>query len=279
MNEIMNISGIECYEKDGVAYLKLETVARGLGFTRTAASGNEVVRWETVRKYLAELGVPTSWHGDSQPVGKEGLPDFIPENVFYRLAMKAKNEVAEAFQAKIADVVIPSIRKHGAYMTPEALEKAVLNPDFLIRLAGELKQEQTRRLQAELERDSLRVENEQQRQAIAEFKPMRQYLDTILSSEGTMATTQIAADYDISAKQLNKILHEEGLQRNVNGQWILYREHMGKGYTKSETIAITRSDGRPDTKMYTKWTQKGRFMIHNILVRRGILPVMDRQAG
>lgn len=279
MNEIMNISGIECYEKDGVAYLKLETVARGLGFTRTAASGNEVVRWETVRKYLAELGVPTSWHGDSQPVGKEGLPDFIPENVFYRLAMKAKNEVAEAFQAKIADVVIPSIRKHGAYMTPEALEKAVLNPDFLIRLAGELKQEQTRRLQAELERDSLRVENEQQRQAIAEFKPMRQYLDTILSSEGTMATTQIAADYDISAKQLNKILHEEGLQRNVNGQWILYREHMGKGYTKSETIAITRSDGRPDTKMYTKWTQKGRVMIHNILVRRGILPVMDRQAG
>lgn len=279
MNEIMNISGIECYEKDGVAYLKLETVARELGFTRTAASGNEVVRWETVRKYLAELGVPTSWHGDSQPVGKEGLPDFIPENVFYRLAMKAKNEVAEAFQAKIADVVIPSIRKHGAYMTPEALEKAVLNPDFLIRLAGELKQEQTRRLQAELERDSLRVENEQQRQAIAEFKPMRQYLDTILSSEGTMATTQIAADYDISAKQLNKILHEEGLQRNVNGQWILYREHMGKGYTKSETIAITRSDGRPDTKMYTKWTQKGRVMIHNILVRRGILPVMDRQAG
>lgn len=279
MNEIMNISGIECYEKDGVAYLKLETVARGLGFTRTAASGNEVVRWETVRKYLAELGVPTSWHGDSQPVGKEGLPDFIPENVFYRLAMKAKNEVAEAFQAKIADVVIPSIRKHGAYMTPEALEEAVLNPDFLIRLAGELKQEQTRRLHAEMERDSLRVENEQQRQVIAEFKPMRQYLDTILSSEGTMATTQIAADYDISAKQLNKILHEEGLQRNVNGQWILYREHMGKGYTKSETISITRSDGRPDTKMYTKWTQKGRVMIHNILVRRGILPVMDRQAG
>lgn len=132
---------------------------------------------------------------------------------------------------------------------------------------------------AEEERVALAAENERQRQVIAEFKPMRQYLDTILSSEGTMATTQIAADYDISAKQLNKILHEEGLQRNVNGQWILYREHMGKGYTKSETIAITRSDGRPDTKMYTKWTQKGRVLIHNILTRRGILPVMDRQAG
>lgn len=70
--------------KDGIVYLRLETVARGLGFTRIAASGNEVVRWETVRKYLNELGVPTSWHDDSQLVGKDGLPEFIPENIFIR---------------------------------------------------------------------------------------------------------------------------------------------------------------------------------------------------
>ena len=134
MNElaILNINGVECYEKDGTAYLKLETVARGLGFTRTAASGNEVIRWETIRKYLSDLGVPTSWHEDSQPVGKDGLPEYIPENIFYRLAMKAKNEAAEAFQAKIADEVIPSIRKHGGYiagqetMSPEELMASAL---------------------------------------------------------------------------------------------------------------------------------------------------------
>ena len=74
MNEIINIQGIECYEKDGTAYLKLDTVARGLGFTQIAASGNEVVRWERVRKYLSEFGIPTC--GDA---------DFIPENVFYPL--------------------------------------------------------------------------------------------------------------------------------------------------------------------------------------------------
>ena len=60
--EIINISGVECFEKDGTAYLKLETVARGLGFTRIAASGNEVVRWERVEGYLKELGVPTCGH-------------------------------------------------------------------------------------------------------------------------------------------------------------------------------------------------------------------------
>lgn len=127
-NNIMSISGVECYEKDGTAYLKLESVARGLGFTRTAASGNEVVRWETVRKYLEELGVPTCWHGDSPQVGKDGLPDFIPENIFYRLAMKAKNETAEKFQAKVADEIIPAIRRTGGYIGNDELFIATYLP-------------------------------------------------------------------------------------------------------------------------------------------------------
>ena len=128
------IGGVACYEKDGTAYLKLENVARGLGFTTVATSGNEVVRWTRVEGYLSEMGVPTC--------GRDG---YIPENVFYRLAMKAKNEAAEKFQAFIADEVIPSIRKHGAYMTPETLEKMVLTPDFGIRLLTELKAEQDKR--------------------------------------------------------------------------------------------------------------------------------------
>lgn len=106
MNElqILNIDGVECYEKDGTAYLKLETVARGLGFTETK-NGKEYVMWRRVDWYLSELGFGTSAE----------IPDFIPENIFYRLAMKAKNEVAEKFQAKVADEIIPSIRKTGGY--------------------------------------------------------------------------------------------------------------------------------------------------------------------
>lgn len=123
---------------------------------------------------------------------------------------------------------------------------------------------------------ALESENERQKQVIADFEPIRQYVDTILESAATLTITQIAADYDLSARTLNKILNEEGVQHMVNGQWILYKRHMGMGYTKSKTIQFNRSDGTPDTKMSTQWTQKGRLFLHNILTARGITAIMDR---
>lgn len=115
MNNIMEIDGIECYEQNGTAYLKLETVARGLGFTQKK-NGTEYVIWKRVFDYLQEINFSTQ-------VGKDG---YIPENVFYRLAMKAKNKVAEAFQAKIADEVIPSIRRTGSYGVPNGLADTII---------------------------------------------------------------------------------------------------------------------------------------------------------
>lgn len=254
---VTNISGVDCYEKDGVAYLNLEAVARGLGFV-DVRDETEYVRWARVDKYLEDLNFATSGE----------RPKFIPENIFYRLAMKAKNPAAEAFQAKVADEIIPAIRKHGLYATPDTIEKMLEDPDVLINALVALKEERAKRKELE-------AENEVQRQAIEDFKPVQQYVNLILSSKDTLATTQIAADYDLSAKALNKILHEEGLQHNVNGQWVLYRKHMGKGLTSSETIHYTHKDGRQGTKIMTKWTQKGRLKIHEILESRGILAVMD----
>lgn len=112
--EIMTIQGVECYEVDGTAYLKLETVARGLGFTQDK-NGVEYVKWARVMAYLNDFGF-------SPEVGKDA---YIPENIFYRLAMKARNETAERFQALIADEIIPAIRKHGAYIAPGAAPKGV----------------------------------------------------------------------------------------------------------------------------------------------------------
>ena len=194
---------------------------------------------------------------------------FIPESDIYRLVFSSKLPTAEKFTDWVTTEVLPSIRKHGAYMTPDTMQRFIADPDFAIGLLTALKDEQAKSR-------ALEAENEKQSQLLADYEPKVQYLETILQSEGTMTTAQIAADYDMSAIQLNQILRDAGIQRKVNGQWILYRRHMGKGYTKSETINITRSDGRPDTKMHTRWTQKGRLMIHEVLTARGIKARMDK---
>lgn len=124
---------------------------------------------------------------------------------------------------------------------------------------------------------SLTAENSVQMQLIAEYEPKAQYVDKILASNGTLTVKQIAADYDLTAQELNKILHEERIQYKVNDQWILYKEHMKMGYTKSTSVPITHSDGRSDFRLHTRFTQKGRLFIHEVLTKRGILAVMDRK--
>lgn len=256
--QILNFSGVDCYEKDGVAFLKLENVARGLGFVQEK-NGIEYVRWETVQNYLSDLGFPK----------KLGKDDFIPENIFYRLAMKAKNETAEKFQAKVADEIIPSIRKHGAYMTEHTIEKALANHDFLIQLATQLKEEKKK--VAEKDKEILELSS-----VIDEMTPKVNYLDLILQSKSTVTTTQIAQDYGLSAKKFNEKLHEMRIQHKVNKQWILYADYQGKGYVHSKTIEITRKDGTKDVIMNTEWTQAGRIFLYNELKNAGVYPLIEK---
>lgn len=123
----------------------------------------------------------------------------------------------------------------------------------------------------------LEIENKIKEQQIAEFEPKIEYLDTILSSEDVMSISQIGADYGLSGKALNKILHEQSLIRSIGRQWILYSEHMNKGYTKSETTEITRDNGTTKIILLTKWTQKGRLKIHEILSTLGIKANQDKE--
>lgn len=151
-NEIMTISGVRGYlDENGVAQLSLEDVSRGLGFTRIAASGNEVVRWERVREYLQQYNVPTSGHG----VGKEGLPVYVPENIFYKLCFKAENKTAIDFQNLVTDEILPSIRRHGLYATEDTIERMLDDPDVLIKTLLRLKEEQQQRkvLETRIEED------------------------------------------------------------------------------------------------------------------------------
>jgi anti-repressor protein len=117
-----------------------------------------------------------------------------------------------------------------------------------------------------------------QEKQIEELKPLAAYVKTILNNKSLVTVEQIAQDYGMSAQKLNKMLHELHIQyKGGNGQWILYREHKPYGYVHSETISFKRSDGRPDTTMHTKWTQKGRMFLYEKLKEQGILPLIERE--
>lgn len=195
-----NICGVDCYEQNGVAYLRLENVARGLGFTTTQViNGKEYVniRWNVVKQYLNDIGF-------LQEVAKD---DFIPENIFYRLAMKAKNETAEKFQALVADEIIPSIRKNGIYATDNVIDEILNNPDFGIELLTKLKKERQARVEAERKNTILTHVNK------------------------TYTMTEIAKELNLnSAIQLNKLLADRKIQYNVNGTWVLYSPYISMGY-------------------------------------------------
>jgi anti-repressor protein len=104
---------------------------------------------------------------------------FIPENFFYRLAMKAKNETAEKFQALVADEILPSIRKHGAYITPDTIDKMISNPEFGIKLLTALQEEKYKRIAAEIR--------------INEMKPKELFADSVTASKDSVLVAGLSA--------------------------------------------------------------------------------------
>lgn len=194
---------------------------------------------------------------------------LINESGLYGLVLSSKLPTAKKFKHWVTREVLPAIRKHGAYLTPEKVEEALLNPDTLIRLATELKEERALRKAAELDAASAK-------QLIGELKPKADYTDRILSSKGTVPTTAIAKDYGMSAKTMNKLLHDLKVQYKIGKQWFLYAKYQDKSYTHSKTFDFVHTDGRPDTNMQTEWTQKGRLFLYELLKKNGILPMIER---
>lgn len=115
-----------------------------------------------------------------------------------------------------------------------------------------------------------------QRQLIGELKPKADYTDKILSSKGTVPITAIAKDYGMSGRAMNKVLADLKIIYQMAGQWLLYSRYQAKGYTHSKSFAFNHADGRPDVKMTTEWTQKGRLFLYQKLKKHGILPMIEQ---
>lgn len=242
---------------DGEPWFVAKDVATALGYSNTR---------DAIAKHVDDDDKNTVVIRDGK-----GNPNqtVINESGLYSLVLSSKLPTAKKFKHWITSEVLPAIRRHGAYMTPEKIEEALLNPDTLIRLATELKAEREARKHAELEAASAK-------QVIGELKPKADYTDRILSSKGTVTTTAIAKDYGMSATGFNKLLHELHVIYKIGKQWFLYAKYQAKGYTHSKTFDFVHTDGKPDCNMQTEWTQKGRLFLYEFLKSHDILPMIER---
>ena len=143
------------------------------------------------------------------------------------------------------------------------------------RLPGSYKEALTQLLETVEQKEKLELENNMNKQKIAEFEPKASYLDTILNNKSLVTVGQIAKDYGMSAQALNKLLHDLKVQYKQSGQWLLYSNIQDKGYTHSSTTEIEHKDGSTSVRMNTKWTQKGRLFIYELLKDNDILPTIE----
>ena len=268
---------IRTVETNGEPWLVGKDVAEALGYSNTKdAIANHV---DSEDKRIIQKSEFTTFENH---IPKSALPvNFIPADVpnrgltvinesgLYSLILSSKLPKAKEFKHWVTSEVLPSIRKHGMYATEELLD----NPDFAIKVFNELKAEREKR-------KALETTVDVQKQLIGELKPKADYTDQVLKSKSLVTITQIAKDYGMSGRQFNSLLNDIGVQYKTGGynkQWLLYSKYQDKGWTHSETIRFTRSDGREDFVLETKWTQKGRLGLYQLLKAWGILPMIERE--
>ncbi|HAR6525460.1 TPA: phage antirepressor [Staphylococcus pseudintermedius] len=192
------------------------------------------------------------------PLGGTQKMTIINESGLYSLIFSSKLESAKRFKRWVTSEVLPAIRKHGIYATDSVIEQTIQNPDYIIHVLTEFKKEREGRLVAE--------------QQVKELKPKATYYDLVLQNKSLLSVSKIAKDYGMSARALNKLLHELGVQYKQGDIWLLYAKHQDKGYTQTSTYALNEKH----SKVTTKWTQKGRLFIYELLKNKGVLPSIEK---
>ena len=191
---------------------------------------------------------------------------IINESGLYSLILSSKLPKAKEFKRWVTSEVLPSIRKHGAYAVDELLN----DPEFAIKTFTALKEERAKNRQLT---DTVAIQNQQ----IAELQPKASYYDVVLNCKDVISISKISKDYGKSAQWLNEYLHKKKVQFKQGDIWLLYEKYADKGYTHSRTHIINGKGGKPEPKMHTYWTQKGRLFIYDLLKSDGIVPLIERE--
>lgn len=257
MNEIFNFKGqeVRTVTINNEPWFVGKDVADILGYSNSKDALSKHVEAED--KQIIQRSQNTTLD-----IPNRGLT-IINESGLYSLILSSKLPQAKEFKRWVTTEVLPTIRKHGAYLTDSKIEEVLLSPDTIINLATQLKEERQKV-------NSLQI-------ALEESQKQARYLDLIIESKGALRVSQIAQDYGMTANKLNKVLYELGVQHKVNGQWILYKRHMGKGYTDSHTFDFKDKNGYPRTNVSTTWTQKGRLFLYELLKENNYLPLIEQE--
>ena len=227
----------------------------------------DVAEWieydvSSVNKMLDKIDEDEKLVGTLFRSGQNREAWFLTENGLYEVLMQSRKPLAKEFKKKVKEI-LKSIRKHGLYAIDDLLE----NPDMAIAALQKLKEERQLRLKAQ-------EEVAQKNQIIQELQLKATYYDLVLQNKSLVAISVIAKDYGMSAKKLNKILHELKIQFKQGETWLLYQKYAGKGYTQSKTHTIDADY----SKMHTYWTQKGRLFLYDLLKnKKGILPLIEQK--
>ena len=208
-----------------------------------------------------------------------GIQDLvvINESGLYSLILSSKLPTAKTFKRWVTSEILPSVRKYGAYATADTIDKILSDPDFGIKLLTTLKEEKQKNKELSNENELLKVENESQAQMIAELNPKATYYDEVLKCVDAVPITIIAKDYGFSGKQMNNFLRDHKIQYKIRNTWLLYKEYQDKGFTKSETYWFQDNSGNNYSNIITKWTQKGRLFIYELMKNNGVLPIIERE--
>ena len=217
---------------------------------------------------------------------------IINEPGLYCLALSSKLPQAKNFRRWVTSIVIPSIRKHGAYATPDTLDSMMGSPQFTEALMDALMEENEKYVELRGKYDAVSEKNTaliRANDALAKgigmlgddvcelegkveiLSPKAHYCDIVLFSGDAMPISVISKDYGMTAMSMNSLLHDLGIQYKVGGCWVLYQAFAGKGYMRTRTYH--KPSGEAIVHSY--WTQRGRRFLYNALALLGILPLAE----
>lgn len=203
-------------------------------------------------------------------MGREQSPVLINESGFYSLVLRSNTEKAKRFKRWVTSEVLPSIRKNGGYIE----NQDSMSDETILARALEVAHRVLENREKKLEEanETIAIQNQQ----ILEMQPKASYYDIVLQCKNAIPITMIAKDYGMTANEMNRLLHNLGIQFHIRKTWVLYDQHAGQGYTVSKTHWFADKYGRPQSNIVTQWTQKGRLFIYDLLKRSGILPMCER---